>query len=282
MPVTLQSGCFLGKVLSRRATAGIHLTLTRHQQSDWLPVHSHRNAYFCSVLSGQFRERFGQEQRLCQPRMLLFHPPEEVHSERIESTTSCSFNVEIESAWWSRALAGVALPQEPGELSQPGIKLLMRRLHVEFQQQDSASPLAVEGLTLQMLAELVRGARVTRRRPAWLGRVLAVLHEAFQEKLDCQMLADEAGVHPVYLAQAFRQHEGCTPAEYQRRLRIDWAAEQLGRDQYSLAEIAHQAGFADQSHFHRLFKASTGVTPLQFRKQALRRSRTLPAFKTGQ
>jgi AraC family transcriptional regulator len=268
MPVTLQRGCYLGQVLSRRATAGIVLTLTRHTRSDWLPTHSHHNAYFCSVLSGQFSERFGQEQRLCQPRMLLFHPSAEMHSERIESPTSSSFNVEIETAWWSRAVNAQPLPMEPGELMQPGIKLLLRRLQVEFHQTDSASPLAVEGLTLQLLAEVARSHRSPLRRPAWLKRIIGLLHEAFQEKLDYQLLSEEVGVHPVYLAQAFRQHEGCTPAEYQRRLRLDWAAEQLTRDASSLTEIALQSGFADQSHFHRVFKSRTGLTPLQYRRQA--------------
>jgi AraC family transcriptional regulator len=275
MPVTLNRGCYLGQVLSRRATPGIVLTLTRHPRSDWLPVHSHHNAYFCWVLSGQFSERFGQEQRLCQPRMLLFHPPQEMHSERIETHASSSLNVEIESSWWNQVLPQQPLPRDPGELKQPGLKLLLRRLQVEFLQTDSASPLAVEGLTLQLLAEVARCQRQPLRRPAWLTRIIALLHESYMEKLDYALLAAEANVHPVYLAQAFRQYEGCTPAEYQRRLRLDWAAEQLTNDSTTLTEIALQAGFADQSHFHRVFKSRTGLTPLQYRQQAAQRTTPL-------
>jgi AraC family transcriptional regulator len=56
-----------------------------------------------------------------------------------------------------------------------------------------------------------------------------------------------------------------TMGEYARRLRISCAAEALCETENSLSAIAAQAGFADQSHLGRIFKATTGMTPLQFR-----------------
>ena len=40
----------------------------------------------------------------------------------------------------------------------------------------------------------------------------------------------------------------------------------LKREEMSLTEIAYDCGFADQSHFIRVFKNTVGVTPFSFRK----------------
>ena len=49
-----------------------------------------------------------------------------------------------------------------------------------------------------------------------------------------------------------------------RRLRVDYVMNALaGGD--SLSDIAAQAGFSDQSHLGRVFRAATGMSPRQFR-----------------
>lgn len=267
MAATLASGCFLGKVLSRRISAGIHLTATQHKRSDWLPVHAHQNAYFCLVQQGSFHERVGQQTRHCKPSMLVFHPPQEEHSECIETETSASFNIELEPAWLQGVSAEAKTELESCDVSAPELKQLARRIYREFTQTDDIAPLAIQGLTLQLLAGLLRVHHRDTQPPAWLLRVKSLIHDQFQEKIDWRMLATEAGVHPVYLVQCFRRHLGYTPGEYQRLLRIQWAEQQLRASSLSLAQIAYQAGFADQSHLTRYIKQHLGTTP-----SALRRS----------
>ena len=267
MYTQLSSGCFLGKVLNRRRYDGILLTETRHQRNDWLPVHAHQNAYFCLIRRGQFSERFGTQQRLCKPGMLTFHPPEERHSERIESDCSASFNIELEPRWLKWATDHATAPLESREVENPEQAQLARKLLEEFEQDDNASSLAIQGLTLQLLAGLIRSPKPESRLPAWLQRVQQVLHDRFQEKLDWKDLATVAGVHPVYLGQAFRKHFHCTPGDYQRRLKIKWAQQQLLTTDLSLADIALRAGFSDQSHLTRHLKQHTGLTPMAFRRE---------------
>jgi AraC family transcriptional regulator len=79
-------------------------------------------------------------------------------------------------------------------------------------------------------------------------------------------LAQSVGVHPVTLARAFRRAFGCTVGEYVRSLRIDRATHQLAQTELSLAEIALEAGFSDQSHFSNLFRRHTGFSPFRFRQ----------------
>jgi AraC family transcriptional regulator len=85
-------------------------------------------------------------------------------------------------------------------------------------------------------------------------------------------LGETVGVHPAYLARAFRAHYGFSVGEYSRRLRLAWAAEELSRGEAPLAEVAANAGFADQSHFTRVFKQHVGTTPARYREQTRSRS----------
>ena len=99
----------------------------------------------------------------------------------------------------------------------------------------------------------------------WLLRTVEKLNDEFTKNPSTSELAAEAGVHPVYLSAVFRRFYQETIAEYVRKLRIAHAARLLPSKEIPLAEIAHSAGFADQSHFTRVFKHFTGMTPGTFR-----------------
>jgi AraC family transcriptional regulator len=89
--------------------------------------------------------------------------------------------------------------------------------------------------------------------------------ENFPETLKLTQIAAEVGVHPVYLATAFRQKFGVTIGEFVRKLRIEHACAELMKGDLPLAAIALQAGFVDQSHFSKVFKLYVGVTPHKYR-----------------
>ena len=74
------------------------------------------------------------------------------------------------------------------------------------------------------------------------------------------------GIHPSHLMESFRQHYHCTLGDYVRQLRIEYATHLLSASDLPASQIAHTAGFADQSHFCRTFKRLTGMTPTEFKK----------------
>jgi len=96
--------------------------------------------------------------------------------------------------------------------------------------------------------------------------VLARLDQAPPGPVSAAELAREVGVHRVHLARVFRAHLGCSIGDYHRRRRVAWAANELRHGEASLSDIALRAGFADQSHFSRVFKQWTGVTPRAWRE----------------
>lgn len=65
----------------------------------------------------------------------------------------------------------------------------------------------------------------------------------------------------------FKRHTGNTLIEYVNRLRIEEAKKQLVETAFSVSEIAEQTGFSAVSYFTRVFKASVGLSPLEYRKK---------------
>jgi AraC family transcriptional regulator len=143
------------------------------------------------------------------------------------------------------------------------------RMLREFRAPDSATSLALDGLTLELLAELSRAPTAGGGAPRWLGTAVDYLHAHLSEPVSLAHVAWAAGVHPAHLARTMRQHKRCTVADYLRRIRIERARELVSTTDLPLSTVAFQCGFADHSHFCRAYKAHTGRTPGQDRKSQL-------------
>jgi AraC-like DNA-binding protein len=72
------------------------------------------------------------------------------------------------------------------------------------------------------------------------------------------------GLSRYELARQFRAMSGTSPYRYLLMRRLDFARQQLAQSR-SLVEVALEAGFADQAHFSRMFKATFGITPTRYR-----------------
>ncbi|MDG0813357.1 helix-turn-helix domain-containing protein [Cohnella rhizosphaerae] len=90
------------------------------------------------------------------------------------------------------------------------------------------------------------------------------MKEHLNEELALQELANLANVSLSHFMKLFKQQTGQTPHHYLIRLRIERAKTLICTGEYSLREIADQAGFADQGHFSRMFKRQTGMTPKKY------------------
>ena len=67
-----------------------------------------------------------------------------------------------------------------------------------------------------------------------------------------------------HLMKLYKKLTGRTIMEYARQVRVEAAKELLINAKLSAAEIASLTGFSSQSHFIKVFKAQTGLTPFKF------------------
>ena len=73
-------------------------------------------------------------------------------------------------------------------------------------------------------------------------------------------------MHPTHLARTFRRFHGRSLGDYVTGLRIQRACRALGESDDTLAAIASETGFTDQSHFTRSFRDAVGTTPARYRR----------------
>jgi AraC-like DNA-binding protein len=77
-------------------------------------------------------------------------------------------------------------------------------------------------------------------------------------------VAIELGMAPYALSRRFQAAFGVSPAAYRRQARLQTAMKMMIEDGQSLAWIACEAGFHDQSHFTTELRRETGLTPRAF------------------
>jgi len=101
-----------------------------------------------------------------------------------------------------------------------------------------------------------------------LAPVVAHIEENFRSDLSMEAMAEMARLSRTQFNFRFRQLLRMSPSEYLLKLPVEISQKLLNTTQKSIAEIAVEAGFYDQSHFTKRFRKVTGVTPLAFRKQS--------------
>jgi AraC-like DNA-binding protein len=95
-------------------------------------------------------------------------------------------------------------------------------------------------------------------------RARQFLQEHFNREVSLKELSAHVNLSPYYFHRSFCKQTGLPPHAYQIQLRLLHAKMLLQQKRWSLAHVAHDAGFADQSHFTRLFKRFTGSTPFRY------------------
>lgn len=244
-----------------RLDDGVYSAKTR------VPRHSHAYAVFCIGLTGMCSEVFAGKVRQYEAATIQFLPAGQCHSLDFPFADTRAFSISLAARWIDRARE-FSLQLDNSVHAHGGLLSgLMMKIYDEFRHLDSASPVAIQGLAMEMLAAVSRNNsnRSVRRSRLRLACAEEFLRESFTEHPTLAQVASAAGVHPVYLAREFRRFHGCTIGEYIRRLRVERACRQLSSSGESLATIAASAGFSDQSHFSRTFKRLMGMTPAQYR-----------------
>ncbi len=229
--------------------------------------HAHAHANLTFVSRGTIEETARGEARVLRACHAVAKPAGVVHGDRCGPDGASTLVIEFPGESF--------LPPETGGRDSSGYATLWGPAVARAALRTSSLVRAtrpdaldeVQEIVLETLALVSRGSERARGGPVWLPRARGLLHDAFAAPLRVQDLARELGLHPVYLARAFRRGCGCSVTAYRRRLQVSDAARRLAGGGESLAKVALQSGFADQSHLCRAFRAAIGVAPGVFRRR---------------
>ena len=100
-----------------------------------------------------------------------------------------------------------------------------------------------------------------------LDRAIDFVHAHLAEDISLDSLSNAAGLSPFHFARLFKRSTGLSPHQYVLRCRVERARGLLMRSKSSIAEVAVEVGFCDQSHLAAHFKRVYGVSPKAFLQQ---------------
>jgi AraC-like DNA-binding protein len=211
--------------------------------------------------------------RVSRPGQVVVLHPDEVHDGRAGTATGFGYRiVYVEPARVAsavRAICGKPRPlpfvREP-VMTHPRLARAIRRAF-RFDLTPLAADAVVVDLAEALLATERRGAMAQAPRRldvAAVDRARRFLEAERTRVVHSMELEAVTGLTRYELARQFRLALGTSPYRYLLARRLDLARQRL-RGGRPLADVACEAGFADQAHFTRAFKAVVGLTPARYR-----------------
>jgi AraC family transcriptional regulator len=255
-----------GNVLRMELLGQFRLTESYYRPGLRIGSHAHRCAVFGFILDGFLEQKSSLVDLCCPSGSVFYNPPEVPHTNLTNDSGARCVYMELSPDWLNRADAAGPPLRDPASWPNTRLRSLARRIYAEWVAKDDLTPLMMEGLACELVAELFRARNAVDgpQPPAWLERVRDLVRSSFVEPPSLSELSVEAGVHQVHVARQFRKYYGVTIGEFVRQTRVEFARSRLCSSDSPMVEIALEAGFAHQAHFTTVFKKLMGVTPRQY------------------
>ncbi len=100
-----------------------------------------------------------------------------------------------------------------------------------------------------------------------MSNVLLYINERISEQINIDSLCEAVHTSKYHLCRKFKRHMGITIMQYITETRIELAKDMLlAEDKISVSEISERCGFINVSYFCAVFKKTTGLSPLEYKK----------------
>ncbi len=96
-------------------------------------------------------------------------------------------------------------------------------------------------------------------------RATTFLEENLRDNLTREQVAKAVGISPSHFSRLIREKKGRTFTDLLNQYRIEHASTMLVRSSFTLARIADETGFCDQSYFSKVFRRYKDMSPAQYR-----------------
>lgn len=265
---------------------GVEL-LRAHYERHAFSRHSHDGYALGLIEDGALRFRYQRREHVAQPGDINLVVPGECHDGRAGDGKGWTYRMFYLSAHVLLDAAnelgiGGGLPDfAAGVLQDPELAECIRATHIRLMHPD-AGMLEQESRLLHLLTFWIRrhaeqpGSEFRPgSEPLAVRRAKDYLAAHYAHNSGLADLAEAAGMSSFHLLRVFARTTGQTPHEFLIQKRVD-AAKELLRSSLSLARIAADCGFADQSHMTRLFRRQHGLTPGKYRNILLNRAGEKP------
>lgn len=265
MPMAAAQNSFLGNNKVVKDVSGTLVALTAYgTDAGFEEWHSHKNDSISLLLSGSHHESLQGRQIKRTPGDLKFIPAGVMHRCEAYLPGTCNINLALDQQTIQKMeireeqlamLSGCSLPT----------KFTLLKLYHELVTHDAPAIASTE-LLLYELFNPATPLKYKSTLPMWAERLKNLLNDEWDQNFHLDDLSVRLGVHPVTISRYFPQYFATTLGNYMLQIKVNKALAMIKASNTPLTEIAYHCGFADQAHFTRTFKATTGYLPKEFRK----------------
>src|SRR5262245_25860577 len=237
-----REGGYFGSIERHSEVGGLVFATTTYRGPLSIPRHCHEYPSLFLSLRGDFLSTRTGEIRLIRTGEAAYYAPLEAHAVAIGGMHAAGFNIEVtpECALWQVLMAGEPGPALANGHGTRALPALLSELHTEYLTGDESTPDAVEAICILLAISLQRDLKHQRRKsapPRWLDVVCDLLREPATRPPRTHELAALAGVSGLELLREFRQHVGCTPSVYARRMKLQAAVRLLLETKLPISEV---------------------------------------------
>lgn len=158
--------------------------------------------------------------------------------------------------------------------SRRDLILLLEKIKWERANKAAGWELALKSYLIQFLITFSRFCGNNTRKAdgdpdeyfGYVYKALEFIEKNYDKDISSQDIAGYVGLSAGYLVKQFKNRLSMTPAGYLRNFRIAKAMEYIKTTDMTITEIANLVGFGDLSLFSRIFKQTTGKSPVGFKK----------------
>ncbi len=215
--------------------------ISHHSASERMPRHRHADAYAAIVLAGGYIEAGDHGRMRVQPGDVVIHHAHEAHQDHFSKTGAVVLNLP--------SIEG--LDAMTGRVPDPDV---IARLS----ERDIVGAIALLKETIQP-----RDMRLLD----WPDQLAAALASTLEFSIE--QWAAQMRLAPQSISRGFRQAYGVSPKRYRLEQRTLRAISNLRTWTGSLADLAAESGFADQSHLTRAIVALTGLAPSRLKVKSV-------------
>lgn len=231
-------------------------------------THTHAAYSVGLVLSGSTRFSLGGKPCEARAGQMVLIPPDTPHACNPETGAAMAYRMFYLAPAWVAAAAGGQLPALPPVVDDPGLFDAWDGLFSAIAQgarRESRQALllaCLRGLVERHASQAGPAGAPQPENPA-VARAREQIAASPGQFLPLDELARSAGLSRCHFVRVFKAATGLPPHAYQLQQAVEQAKALLAGGA-AISQAALDAGFADQSHFSRLFREFTGATPGQY------------------
>jgi AraC-like DNA-binding protein len=238
---------------------------------EYFKPHFHQQLSIGAALDGEISFVLGEESMRLGQDVLALINPQTIHSCNPGKSASRSYVMLYLDTHWCARMQGQSgfIPfQNPLIEDKTLTKLYFDAIHSFFQPQ--IFEMEIEEKLVEFFRALLEREKLSKQPTyeANIQKAREILASNLDEEKILDDLARNLGVDLYGFIRSFKEALGVTPHAFRLNCRIE-ASKELLRQGMSIAGVAQECGFYDQSHFHHHFKAMTTQTPKSYQRNFL-------------